>query len=82
MRNFFAYLLSKTLYYNVRHAKNGHLEGEKMEKSITIRLSAEEMEMVEKIAEKMQKKEPFKKITTSDVIRKSIRQAYNRLYWK
>lgn len=54
----------------------------KMEKSITIRLGTEEMQMVEKIAEKMQKKEPFKKITTSDVIRKSIRQAYNRLYWK
>ena len=70
------------MYDNVRHAKNGHLEDKKMEKSITIRLGTEETEMIEKIAEKMQKKEPFKKITTSDVIRKSIRQAYNRLYWK
>ena len=64
--------------YNVKHAKNGHLEGEKMEKTITIRLSAEEMQMVEKIAEKMQKKEPYSKITNSDVVRKAIRQAYKK----
>ena len=49
------------MYYNVRHAKNGHLEDKKMEKSITIRLGTEETEMIEKIAEKMQKKRAIQK---------------------
>ena len=79
MKKFFAFLLGKTLSYNVRHAKNGHLEDEKMEKTLTIRLSTEEMEMVEKIAEKMRKKDPYKKITNSDAVRKAIRQT-NKKY--
>lgn len=66
------------MYYNVRHAKNGHLEDKKMEKSITIRLGTEETEMIEKIAEKMQKKDPYKKITNSDAVRKAIRQTYKK----